>query len=132
MRFRGHHLVCLHFYRGEGYDQKFIDNLTALVERAESGEIVEVVSGPDDVCRCCPYLQGKRCFHQGDSEEEIRQLDEKALNFFKLKPGQQVTWRELKNRLVGAQEWLQDFCFGCSWAEVCKNDGESGERAFPL
>ncbi|HDL01563.1 MAG TPA: DUF1284 domain-containing protein, partial [candidate division Zixibacteria bacterium] len=27
VRLRAHHLICLHFYRGEGYSEGFIENL---------------------------------------------------------------------------------------------------------
>ena len=121
MRFRGHHLICLHFYHGEGYDQGFINNLSNLVGRAKSGETVEVVSGPDDVCRCCLYLQGKRCNHREDSEQEIRKMDEKALNYLGIKIGQQIKWRYLENKVYSAGGWMQEFCFGCDWAEVCSS-----------
>jgi len=120
MRFRGHHLICLHFYKGEGYEQKFIDSLSELVARANEGETVNIVSGPDDVCQNCPYLNNNQCNQQNDSEVEILKLDDKALKFLGLKPGIQVKWLDLKNKVDDAEEWLQDFCFGCQWADVCK------------
>ena len=64
LKLRGHHLVCLHYFQGEGYSREFVCNLQELVHRAEKGEPVEVVVGPDDVCRACPNLRKGRCRHK--------------------------------------------------------------------
>lgn len=37
IRLRGHHLICLHFYRGEGYSREFVENLEDIVRRAKGG-----------------------------------------------------------------------------------------------
>ncbi|MCG0275477.1 MAG: DUF1284 domain-containing protein [Thermosediminibacteraceae bacterium] len=120
IKFRGHHLVCLHFFQGEGYSREFVNNLKKLVDRASSGEEIEVVDGPDDVCRVCPYLSGNRCAHKEGADEEIRQLDRDALNFLKVSSGQKVRWLELKEKIKSApEEWFSSFCKGCDWKSVC-------------
>ena len=30
-KLRGHHLICLHFYEGEGYDEPFIKSLEKVI-----------------------------------------------------------------------------------------------------
>jgi len=118
---RGHHLICLHFYHGEGYDQHFIDNLSGLMERARAGEPVEVVSGPDNVCRCCPNLVENICAHRKDSEAGIQKLDKKALGYLELNPGEIIFWSDLKQKVKNApEEWFKDFCRRCDWLAVCE------------
>ncbi|ADL08242.1 DUF1284 domain-containing protein [Thermosediminibacter oceani] len=120
IRFRGHHLICLHFFQGEGYNREFVDNLKGLVDRAGRGEEIEVVEGPDDVCRACPYLSGNRCAHKEGADQEIRQLDGKALSFLKISAGQRVNWLKLKEKIKSAPEhWFSSFCRGCDWESVC-------------
>ncbi len=63
IKLRGHHLVCLHFFKGEGYNPEYIENLREILRRAEAGEEIEVSSGVDDVCRMCPNLKGEICFY---------------------------------------------------------------------
>ena len=58
MKLRGHHLVCLHFFTGEGYTKEFIDNLNRILKKAEAGEEIEVINSADDVCIKCPYFKG--------------------------------------------------------------------------
>jgi len=52
VRLRGHHLICLQFFRGEGYSPEFVENLAHVITNAtESGALV--VAGADRVCAAC-------------------------------------------------------------------------------
>ncbi len=116
---RGHHLVCLQFYRGEGYDRPFIDNLTDIIDRAET-EGVFVVEGPDDVCRCCPYLKGTVCKYTEDSEEEIKEMDRRAMEFLAVKAGEKLHWSHVRERLPEIfGKWAELYCEGCHWRKAC-------------
>ena len=44
MKLRGHHLICLHYYRGEGYSNAYVEHLWKNGEKAEGGEIIEVIA----------------------------------------------------------------------------------------
>jgi hypothetical protein len=118
MRLRGHHLVCLHHFRGEGYSAGFVAALRALLQRAEVlGEAVEVVSGADDLCAACPHLQAGVCRHTEDSEAEAREMDETALSLLALRPGDTTTWAWLKSRLPEVMPvWRAHYCGECQWA----------------
>lgn len=120
MKLRGHHLVCLHYYQGKGYAPDFVEKLTALISRAETGEEIEVVLGADDVCRTCPNLSNGQCAHKEGAEQEIRTLDEMARSFLAVDAGDQVSWQELKNKVGSAPEdWFASFCKGCDWLSLC-------------
>ena len=68
MRLRAHHLICLHFFKGEGYTPEYVENLRFIVGRAKARERIEVVMGADDVCKPCPFLKDGIC---EKGEEEI-------------------------------------------------------------
>lgn len=122
VRFRGHHLVCLQFYRGEGYGPEFVENLHRLLARVERGEEVEIIEGPDDVCHSCPNLVDERCVHQEGSEEEIKGLDRSALAYLDLKAGDRVVWSGVRKKVLAAPaEFFTFFCTGCYWEKVCHN-----------
>ena len=61
IKLRGHHLVCLHFFRGEGYSAEYVENLTRILERVEAGAEIGVSAEADDVCGVCPSLKGGKC-----------------------------------------------------------------------
>jgi uncharacterized protein len=120
IKFRGHHLICLHFYKGEGYGRDFVKNLDDLVNRAEKGETITVCAAADDVCRSCPSLLNNICMHKNGADEEIKNLDSTALNFLNLAVGDVVIWSEIKKIIDSAPEkWFDSFCEGCDWQKVC-------------
>uniref|UniRef100_A0A7C2EIU8 DUF1284 domain-containing protein n=1 Tax=Ammonifex degensii TaxID=42838 RepID=A0A7C2EIU8_9THEO len=120
LRLRGHHLICLHFFRGEGYSQEFTANLREVTKRAEDGEEIELVSGADDVCRACPKLAGDECKAKPRADTEIREMDSVAAAHLGLKTGARVRWAAVKEKVAAtAPDWFAAFCAGCDWEGVC-------------
>ncbi len=120
-RLRGHHLICLQFYRGEGYDEKFVKNLEAVLSRVEK-EGALIVEGADDICSACPYLVDGKCRYSEGSDEEIKYLDVLALNLLDLSPESIVKWKDVKKRIenLGVLEiWMKEACSNCDWRKVC-------------
>ncbi|WP_173510593.1 DUF1284 domain-containing protein [Sinorhizobium psoraleae] len=50
VRLRGHHLLCLLTFVGEGYTPSFTGNYRQIAGRLSAGEPIEIVDGPDDIC----------------------------------------------------------------------------------
>ncbi len=116
---RGHHLVCLHFFNGEGYNQEFIENLRDVLMMAED-EKIEVHHGVDDICRKCPHLKHDRCRYSEHADEEIKEMDKKALELLKLSIGMKVKWYEIQGRLQKViHQWSEIYCSRCRWESVC-------------
>jgi len=116
---RGHHLLCLHFFAGEGYSPAFADNLRAMLTAAETDGAV-VVNGADSVCTPCPGLTGTMC----EAEKEVRRLDDLALRLLEVAPGDTVVWNNVRDRLPDVLEaWYAGACDGCSWLTVCRPAG---------
>ena len=121
IKLRGHHLVCLHFFRGEGYNPEFIENLKDFLNRVEAGEELEVCSGPDAVCKVCPYLVRKMCLYEEDAESEIKEMDRKALGLLKLKSRDRIKWVDIGEKIPEIfREWSEEYCNGCAWRKVCE------------
>ena len=119
-KLRGHHLICLHFFSGEGYDAAFTKNLNSVIAEAEEG-IIEVHPGSDDICKKCPSLQSGKCMHSADAEDEIRLLDARALRLLGLSPGQRVGWRHIAAMLPTIfREWHECSCNECCWKWACE------------
>jgi len=116
---RGHHLLCLHFFAGEGYSVEYADNLRGVLAAAEADGAV-VVTGADSVCAPCPGLTGTMC----ESEDEVRRLDELAVRLLDVAPGETVVWADTRDRLPDVLEaWYAGACDGCSWLAVCRSAG---------
>jgi uncharacterized protein len=118
---RGHHLVCLHFFKGEGYAPEYRENIREILGRAEAGEDMEVVSGADDVCSICPNLKGDICFHTEDAEAVVREMDMAAIKLLGLRNKEHVLWSALQKKLPDIiPEWSGKYCRTCGWRSVCE------------
>ncbi len=121
-RLRGHHLICLQFYRGEGYSEEFIENLENVLEKARQSGVL-IVEGADDICKACPYLVDGKCSYKENAEEEIRYLDFLALTLLGLSSERTVSWKEISERVVDIiDEWKDKACRDCEWRKVCHVD----------
>lgn len=121
-KLRGHHLICLQFYKGEGYNADFVENLKKVVDTAKEGGIL-IVEGADDVCTRCPYLVEGRCEYKEGAEEEIRYLDSLALKLLKTAPGKTITWKEVEETIPEIiEEWREKACKNCDWRDVCHHE----------
>lgn len=121
IKLRGHHLICLNFFTGEGYNLEFIENLSEILIRAQSGEELEVCSGADDVCKMCPFLKDRRCRYDKYAENEIQKMDRDATDLLNIEPGMKVTWSDIQESVrVIFKKWSADYCKSCNWKKVCE------------
>ena len=126
IRLRGHHLICLQFYRGEGYSRDFVEHLFHILERVKF-EDVEVVEGVDDICSVCPHNSGNICTYSDSAESEVREIDKLAVELLSLRTSSKVKWNEIRGRVKSILgTWKEKVCKSCSWKEVCgieRNEG---------
>ncbi|MGO4545232.1 DUF1284 domain-containing protein [Paenibacillus sp. 2TAB23] len=119
IRLRGHHLLCLLGYRGMGYSDDFCTNMTAIYERlrTQPHTLVELITGPDDVCQAYPSDKDNHC------EGTVYGLDEAVLSKLGLAAGMQESWHALCSRVAGSivPEDISRLCTTCPWEKygVC-------------
>ncbi|NWF76442.1 MAG: DUF1284 domain-containing protein [Nitrospirae bacterium] len=121
IKLRGHHLICLHFFHGEGYNSKFVENLRLIIKSAETGEKIEICTEADDVCRICPYMKDNMCFYNKDAEPEIIEMDRKAVKLLGFRIKEQVKWIDIKEKIPEIfKEWWKEYCKKCDWRWACE------------
>ncbi len=122
VRLRGHHLVCLHFFSGEGYDTAFIENLKYVMKRAESEDIV-VCGEVDDVCKKCPYRKGHACKYNKSADTDIKMMDSTALSLLGTENGATVRWEGIKGKIQEMfPRWYKTQCPECDWKHACEKN----------
>ena len=124
VRFRGHHLICLQFFRGEGYSATFVENLGRAIERAAEKPAL-LVEGADDVCAACPGLAPDGvCLDPNAGEIDVRRLDRLAGEVLGVKPGERLSLARARELLaadaISAGRWRLEACAGCTWEDVCE------------
>ncbi|MCE8424129.1 MAG: DUF1284 domain-containing protein, partial [Candidatus Methanoperedens sp.] len=113
---RGHHLICLNFFRGEGYSKEYINNIYTVLKK----EKAEIVEGPDDVCIVCPYLKDNKCGNSEYTNENIIMQDKEALFLLEFKPGMVVDWKTIAEKMPHIlDKWKLRFCNDCGYQKVC-------------
>jgi len=133
IRLRGHHLLCLLSFSGEGYSPAFVERFRNLADSYRNpGTVVQVLCSPDDACAACPHLVGNGCTSPEDGPEgNVSALDAAVLGALGIGPGIQSAG-DLHMRLAGLSEaHLHRLCKACSWygrTECQRLTREAAER----
>ena len=109
---RPHHVCCLRFFEGKGYNASFTENAWRVLQTLRENGIFTVKTGADDLCRACPY-NGKNCAFAGKTDR-YDSLAEKKLG---LLPGGIYEIGSLWQKVNAAL--LKEICADCEWAEIC-------------
>lgn len=123
IRLRGHTLLCLQGFRGEGYSPTFVENMAVihrlLTDHPET--LVEVVASPDVVCAACPHRHLSGCELNGvRSEAEMTEQDHLVLQRLGLKVGSRIRWQDILHRIghsVSGED-LPAICGSCRWLSL--------------
>lgn len=123
IRLRGHHLLCLLTYTGEGYSPDFVENYDKISARLAGGEMITIIDGPDDVCE--PLLCDADCHCYGNS---VIKRDRIALSSLSrqlnqtLQSGSTLSLTtDLLEKLRSAftAGTIRQACTGCEWSDLC-------------
>ena len=136
VQLRPHHLLCMLTFVGKGYGPEFVANFEQVADRIAAGnEAIEIVEGPDDVCR--PLLAAADC-HCRDANIALRDRQAaEAISGLLRRPigtGTQLMPDEdllCTLREAFARGTIRQACSGCQWKPVCDaiaQEGFSGTR----
>ncbi|MDD2959890.1 MAG: DUF1284 domain-containing protein [Lachnospiraceae bacterium] len=130
-RLRAHHLLCIPLYQGKGYSPQFcsnMDQMIAALKKVDSG--IQIVEGPDGVCRACPNLTWKNEENRPNSQggkcspavcsldrNEVKSKDQKLIGALKLDTKRLWTWPVLMQhiQLHMTETIFNASCGKCRW-----------------
>ncbi|HEX2950960.1 MAG TPA: DUF1284 domain-containing protein [Armatimonadota bacterium] len=115
IRLRGHHLLCVFGFRGYGYDENFVTEMSRVVRQLCQPETrIEIVAGPDDLCAHCPNRQRERCASP-ENKRDAAVLAASGLTRGETASAEMV-FATVMNKIRPAQ--LDELCTGCSWSSL--------------
>ncbi|WP_163539864.1 DUF1284 domain-containing protein [Gracilibacillus sp. YIM 98692] len=120
-KLRGHHLFCLLGYRGMGYSEDYIENMTLLHSKLRENPKTEIllVKGPDHLCEKYPNNGKYHCQNDTIYERDAAILEKLDLNI-----GQILKWEVIESRIQKyvTPSDIQAVCQSCSWRSygVCE------------
>lgn len=133
---RGHHLLCVHGFKGMGYDAKFIqkmENIVMDIRDLSKDFNIKIVAGFDDACMACPNKGEKECKAGEGANDHVLSMDEKAILHLGLEKGK--TYKKSELLALTAQKVspsdLDYICARCLWLSygVCKEGIEKLKKA---
>ncbi|MBI1822070.1 MAG: DUF1284 domain-containing protein [Nitrospirae bacterium] len=125
---RGHTLLCLQGFRGEGYDPMFTAHMSAIHRRLTQDPhiLVQVMTSPDTFCHSCPNLSAENsCRLHGDGTEvTMVEQDKEVMRRLGLKSGDILSWETILKKISATvrPEMLNEICGECPWLPLnyCK------------
>lgn len=129
MPLRPHHLLCINFFVGKGYDDNFTSNMQSIVTQLRSNprQVITLVCGEDLICRCCPNLIKGLC----NSQEKVQSYDSRVLEMCDLLPGQKYEYHFLSQQVkeqILYKDALSSICGDCAWFSFCSSAQKSLDR----
>ncbi len=118
---RGHHLICIHTFAGEGYSSAFANNMQRIIDALKMPtQTVRIVEGLDHICTFCPHSNWTSCLKDDD---KVKDMDKRALSVLKIELGD--VYKSLHLYLKTAEAIHKglfcEACSECDWfASHCK------------
>ncbi len=122
IRLRPHHLLCALTFVGEGYTDAFVVNFRALLARIDTGEPIEIVAGPDDICAPIVANDDAHCLLERIALRDARTIASLTADS-ELAPllagGVLGENRVSALRVAFAHGTVRGACEACSWHDLC-------------
>ncbi|NIM04661.1 MAG: DUF1284 domain-containing protein [Armatimonadetes bacterium] len=117
---RAHHLLCMHGFRGLGYDEHFVENMARVHARVKSEPDLEILvtDEADDICAPCPRNKRGQCERDIMGEPvSARALDHRVLQQLEIDSGRTFSRDDILElvREKITPEDLVSICEGCQW-----------------
>ena len=118
-KMRPHHGLCAEFFRGEGYDDSFVKNMSeALSMLNENDPIITLADGADLICAGCPHNGEDGC----ETAEKVSRYDSAVLKICGLSAGDSLSWQNFRDTVrkkIITEKRLGEICADCRWYEIC-------------
>lgn len=120
IKLRPHHLLCMQFFVGHGYNQEFVNNLADIINKINKENcLIKIVNDNDDVCKYCPNIVSGICKDidkvkvYDENVLKLTSLDYKTYNYDEIR-------KAILDNIVTANIKLNSVCKSCCWINICE------------
>lgn len=136
VRLRGHHLLCMLSYVGQGYSDTFTRNFDRCCAAIDAGALVLIVAGADDLCAPMLNTEGNHCLNASCAQRDRQALlSASEVLGLELAVGMQTRWTaEMieRMRLAFKHGVVRAACQRCEWETLCSDAAGDDFRSARL
>ena len=117
---RPHHINCIFFFKGLGYNFEFTSNMKDIISQLHNNPYthIKLVSQCDSLCKCCPNkTNDSKCIYQNN----VSLLDSHTLEYLSIKNNHEYSFKEIINTIYQNYNY-NTFIKICSHCECFKNE----------
>lgn len=122
-KLRAHHGLCLCFFKGAGYSDSFVENMTNIKCRLEENPIVCITNQMDEICSVCPNNIEGTC----ESEQTVCEYDRRVLEKCHISAGESMAYfdfQSLIEKYILSLNKRKEVCQNCEWDLLCNEKSE--------
>lgn len=113
---RPHHINCIFFYRGLGYNQEFVDGMNKTLDflNKNPNSKIKLAVKCDNLCSNCPNKQNNdTCL----TNNNVKKLDFKTLDTYNLKNNHVYSFEEIILKIYKNfdKDKFNKICNTCNW-----------------
>lgn len=119
-KIRAHHGLCLYYFKGKGYSEEFVENMTDIKKNLAKNPPVLITDRADAVCTACPNHKDGLCA----TEDKVTEYDRQVLSRCNISPGDIMPFSEFEqlvqqNILISGKR--KEVCGKCQWDALCRD-----------
>jgi hypothetical protein len=118
-KLRPHHSLCISFFEGKGYSDKFTESMTGIIRMLDNeNPFINPVSETDIICENCPNNNMGICI----TSEKVYDYDKRVLKLCEISENTKIKWKDfhdtaVKNIIKTGK--ISEVCSDCSWRYIC-------------
>lgn len=115
---RPHHTMCLAFFEGKGYSDKFSAHMKEMLDQFLKNPVVVPVLRTDGICSCCPNNINGEC----TSPDKVLRYDRELLEITGIEAESSIRFRTftgIVQQKVISTGLREKICGDCQWNSIC-------------
>lgn len=120
-KIRAHHGMCLYYFRGKGYSDDFVRNMTDKKRELMKNPMVCITDQADIICALCPNNADGIC----TAEEKVAEYDRQVMMRCNLSEGDCIPFLDFEHLVqqnILFCDKRKEICGDCQWDSLCNDN----------